>query len=74
MEKHIIVDSSFCAIIQAPLDQVEIPSWCFSLPDDEYQGCSPAHFAAGSTIARDGRHISINAQVIDGMPMIQHYV
>jgi hypothetical protein len=36
MEEHVIVDSSF-AIINAPLEQIDIPSWCFSLPDDEYQ-------------------------------------
>jgi hypothetical protein len=38
MEEHVIVDSSFSAIINAPLEQIDIPSWCFSLPDDEYQG------------------------------------
>ncbi len=55
MEEHVIVGSSFSAIINAPLEQIDIPSWCFSLPDDEYQGCSPAHFDAGSTTARNGR-------------------
>jgi hypothetical protein len=45
MEEHVIVDSSFSAIINAPLEQIDISSWCISLPDDEYQGCSPAHFA-----------------------------
>lgn len=54
--------------------QIDIPSWCFSLPDDEYQGCSPAHFAAGSTTACDGRRMSINVEVIGGTPMVQHYV
>jgi hypothetical protein len=51
MEDRIIVDSGFSAIINAPLEKIDIPAWCFSLPDDEYQGCSPAHFAAGSTTA-----------------------
>src|SRR5690348_6443157 len=74
MEEHIIVDSSFSAIINAPLDKIDIPAWCFSLPDDEYQGCSPAHFAAGATTAPDGRRMSINVEVIGGTPMVQHYV
>jgi hypothetical protein len=74
MEEHVIVDSSFSAIINAPLDKIDIPAWCFSLPDDEYQGCSPAHFAAGTTHARDGRRMSINVEVIGGTPMVQHYV
>jgi hypothetical protein len=74
MEEHVIVDSSFSAIINASLEQIDIPSWCFSLPDDEYQGCSPAQFAAGSTTAHDGRRMSVNAEVIGGTPMVQHYV
>src|ERR1700730_3787557 len=74
MEDRIIVDSSFSAVIKAPLDAIDIPAWCFSLPDHEYQGCSPAHFAAGSTTARDGRRMSINVEVIGGVPMVQHYV
>ncbi len=74
MEEHVIVDSSYTAIINAPLEQIDIPAWCFSLPDDEYQGCSPAHFAAGATTARDGRRMSINVEVLGGVPMVQHYV
>jgi hypothetical protein len=74
MEDRIIVDSRFSAVINAPLEKINIPAWCFSLPDDEYQGCSPAHFAAGSTTARDGRRMSINVEVIGGVPMVQHYV
>jgi len=49
MEEHVIVDLSFSTIINARLEQMDIPSWCFSLPDDEYQCFSPVHFAAGST-------------------------
>lgn len=27
MEEHVIVDSSFSAIVNAPLEQIDIPSW-----------------------------------------------
>lgn len=74
VEEHVIVDSSFSATINAPYEQIDIPSWCFSLPDDEYQWCSPAHYAAGSTTARDGRRMSINVEIIGGTPMVQHYI
>lgn len=74
MDEHVIVDSSFSAVINAPLERIDIPAWCFTLQDHEYQGCSPAHFAAGSTTARDGRRMSINVEVIGGTPMVQHYV
>ena len=74
MDDNVIVDTSFTAIINAPLDAIDIPAWCFALPDEEYQGCSPAHVAAGATTARDGRRMSINVEVIGGTPMVQHYV
>ncbi|ADH90216.1 conserved hypothetical protein [Ancylobacter novellus DSM 506] len=69
-----IVESSFTATINVPIDKIDIPAWCFSLSEAEYQGCSPAHIAAGFTTAPDGRRMSINVEVIGGSLMVQHYV
>jgi hypothetical protein len=69
-----LVESSFSATIHAPAEQVDLPAWCFTLPDAEYQACSPAHIAAGATTAPDGRRMSINVEVIGGSLMVQHYV
>lgn len=69
-----LVETSFSATISAPIEKVDIPSWCFSLPDAEYQACSPAHYAAGATTAPDGRRMSINVEVIGGSLIVQHYV
>ena len=74
MTSNQIVDSSFTAIINAPIDKVDIPNWCFNLSEREYQGCSPAHIAAGFTTAPDGRRMSINVEIIGGSLMVQHYV
>ena len=74
MQEHVIVESSFSAIINAPIESIDIPAWCFSLPDHEYQGCSPAHFAAGATTSPEGKRMSINVEVLGGVPMVQHYV
>jgi hypothetical protein len=41
MEEHVIVDSSFFAIINAPLEQIDIPSWCFSLPEMSIKAVHP---------------------------------
>ncbi|MER8411735.1 hypothetical protein [Mesorhizobium sp. M0618] len=68
-----IVDSSFSAIINAPIEKIDIPKWCFNLPEKEYQGCSPAHIAAGFTTAADGTRMSINVETIGGSLMVQHY-
>lgn len=74
IENNMIVKSSFSATINAPIEKVDIPSWCFTLPDSEYQACAPAHCAAGATTAPDGRRMSINVEVIGGSLMVQHYV
>jgi len=74
MENSTLVDSSFSAIINAPIEKIDIPTWCFSLSEAEYQSCSPAHCSAGVTSAPDGRRMSINVEVLGGSAMVQHYV
>ncbi len=74
MSDNQIVDSSFTAIINAPIERIDIPRWCFTLPEKEYQSCSPAHIAAGFTTAPDGTRMSINVETIGGSLMVQHYV
>jgi hypothetical protein len=68
-----LVDSSFNAIINAPIEKINIPEWAFNLSESEYQSCSPAHVSAAKTIGADGRRMSINVEVIGGNPMVQHY-
>jgi hypothetical protein len=68
-----IVDSSFTAIINAPIEKIDIPEWAFNLSETEYQGCSPAHVSAAKTVGADGRRMSINVEVLGGSPIIQHY-
>jgi hypothetical protein len=74
MDDDTLVDSSFSARIDAPIEEIDIPAWCFSLPEAEYQACSPAHCSAGVTTTADGRRMSINVEVLGGSPMVQHYV
>src|SRR6202035_5300755 len=69
-----IVDSSFTAIIEAPLAKIDLPDWASSLQAHEYQGCSPAHVAAGATTSPDGKRMSINVEVIGGSLIVEHYV
>jgi hypothetical protein len=74
MEDNTLVRSRFSATIHAPIEDVDIPTWCFGLSESEYQSCSPAHVSAGATTAPDGRRMSINVEVLGGSPMVQHYV
>lgn len=74
MDDNTLVESSFTAVINAPIEKVDIADWCFSLPEFEYQQASPAHNACGTTTTRDGRRMSINVEILGGSVMVQHYV
>jgi hypothetical protein len=74
MEDNTLVQSSFSATINAPIEKVDIPSWSFTLPESEYQSSSPAHCSAGATTAPDGRRMSINVEILGGSPIVQHYI
>ena len=69
-----LAESSFSAVIHAPIEKVDIPVWCFELSEAEHQWCSPAHYSAAVTRAPDGRRMSINVEVIGGSMMVQHYL
>jgi hypothetical protein len=74
MEDNTLVESSYTARIDAPIEKIDLPAWCFAMPESEYQACSPAHCSAGSTTAPDGRRMSINVEILGGSLMVQHYV
>ena len=74
MEDQTLVNSTFSAIVNAPVEKVDIPSWCFTLPESEYQSCSPAHCSAGATTSPDGRRMSINVEILGGSLIVQHYI
>jgi hypothetical protein len=73
-QQNTLVESSCSATIKAPIELIDIPAWCFTLPESEYQLCSPAHCAAGATTASDGRRMSINVEILGGSTIVQHYV
>ncbi|MBD1383970.1 hypothetical protein IDJ75_01665 [Mucilaginibacter rigui] len=66
--------STVKAVINAPIEKVNIADWLFNLPDEEYQKCSSAHIAAGFTRTMNGEPMSINVETIGGALIIQHYV
>jgi len=66
--------STVTATIHAPIEKVDIGDWLFHLADAEYQRCSQAHIAAGTSTSDDGRAMSINVETIGDALVVQHYV
>lgn len=67
-------NSTVTAIMHVPIEKVNIADWLFTLPDAEYQRCSHAHIAAGTTNTDDGRPMSINVETIGDALIVQHYI
>lgn len=74
MGNNTLVESSFSATIHAPIEKVDIPDWCFTLPEPEYHACSPAHCSADVSTAADGRQMSIDVAILGESPIVQHYI
>ncbi len=75
MADQILSQSAYTAIINAPIDTVDIANWLLHLPAAEYQRCcAPDHIACGATATEDGRPMSINVEQIGDALMIQQYV
>jgi putative intracellular protease/amidase len=55
--------STVTATILAPIENVNIADWLLHLPDVEYQRCSHAHIAGGSSTSDDGRPMSIKHNI-----------
>jgi hypothetical protein len=66
--------STVTATIHAPAEEVNIADRLLHLPDAEYQRCSDAHIAGGSSTGDDGRPMSINVETIGDALVVQHYV
>ena len=48
MAGETISESSFKAVINAPIEKVDLASGCSAFPTPKAQRCSPAHIAAGT--------------------------
>jgi hypothetical protein len=67
---RLLVHSSSTSTIQAPLDQVNVSEWLFTLSDKEYQQCSPAHIALESAVeAHNAEETPLFARSIGAMAL-----
>ncbi|WP_375308261.1 hypothetical protein WI560_12565 [Bradyrhizobium sp. A11] len=72
---RILSQSAYTAVIDVPLDRVDIAEWLFTLSEVEYlRCCPPDHIAAGVSSTDDGRRMMINVEQIGTGLVIQHYV
>ena len=73
MTLPIMPDAIADAVINAPVEAIDLTGWVLGLTDKEYQACSKDHIAAGATVSPDGKPMPINVERI-GRLIVQHYV
>ena len=69
---ELLAESECKAIIDAPIEKLDLTNWVFTLADDEYQRCSAAHVAAGASTDPAGKRVSINVEKVGNL-IISHY-
>jgi hypothetical protein len=60
------------ATIEAPVEEVDLEKWFYTLSDKEYQACAKGHRGAG-TFVENGVRGTLNVESIGGTLLIQHY-
>lgn len=60
-------------VINAPVDQVDLKEWLFTLSDSEYQATAKGNKAAG-TFTTDGVRGMVNVESIGNVIVVQHYL
>jgi len=60
------------AVISAPVDNVDLEEWLFTLSHSEYQAAARGHRAAG-TFTENGVRSTVNVESMGGTLMVQHY-
>ena len=73
MNLPIMADVRTQAVVNSPIDAIDVTAWVFGITDAEYQACSKNHIAAAATFAPDGLRMSINVEHV-GQLLVQHYV
>jgi hypothetical protein len=70
---EIVAQSSCEAVIDAPMQTIDLAAWVLDLPDADYQACSADHIAAGLAATPTGQPLSLNVEQ-PGSFMVQHYL
>lgn len=62
------------AIINAPIESINLGEWMFTISSEEYAACAEGHQSAAQGKLVSGKRFSVNLEVVGGMFMIQHYI
>ena len=67
-------EASSKAIIQAPIESIDVAEWLFGLSSEEYAACASGHQSAAQGVLPSGKRMSFNVEMVAGFFMVQHYI
>jgi hypothetical protein len=62
------------AIVNAPIESINLGEWMFTISSEEYAACAEGHQSAAQGKLVSGKRFSVNLEVVGGMFMVQHYI
>lgn len=62
------------ALINAPLESIDLPAWFFGLKDREYAACSSGHNGMVQGCLPDGRRVSVSVETIGGNFIVNNFI
>lgn len=71
---EILAASTSTAIIPSAIDSINLTEWLFTLNEQEYRACAMGHIACGSSLAPEGKRMSLNVEQVGDSLLVQHYV
>ncbi len=69
-----IGESTAKAIINAPIEAINLGEWMFTISSEEYAACAEGHQSAAQGQLPSGIRFSVNVEIVGGTFMVQHYV
>ena len=62
------------AVINAPIETINLGDWMFTITAEEYAACAEGHQGAAQGQLASGKRFSVNLEVVGGTFMVQHYI
>ncbi len=69
-----IGESTAKAVINAPIETINLGEWMFTITSEEYAACAEGHQSAAKGKLPSGKRFSVNVEIVAGIFMVQHYV
>lgn len=70
---YVLADVVSEAVIDVPIDTLDLAYWVYRMGDRDYRACARGHFACGSSPLPGGDRVSINVESVGGHLLVQHY-